>query len=76
MYGGTIVFTLLSAALVSASVQSGVSKEMEGGVSNTSEQTLYYGGDIITMEDDEATYVEAVIRWRWPFLSRWRGRRN
>ena len=29
--------------------------------SNTLQQTLYYGGDIITMDGDAPTYVEAVI---------------
>ena len=28
---------------------------------NAAEQTLYFGGDIITMEGDKANYVEAVI---------------
>ena len=26
------------------------------------EQTIYFGGDIITMEGDKAEYVEAVVR--------------
>ena len=31
------------------------------GSSDTLRQTIYYGGDIITMEGDKPTYVEAVI---------------
>jgi len=29
--------------------------------SDTLQQTIYYGGDIITMEGDKPTYIEAVI---------------
>ena len=32
-----------------------------GDAANTPQQTIYYGGDIITMEGDKVTYVEAVI---------------
>jgi len=31
------------------------------GASDTLQQTIYYGGDIVTMEGDKPTYVEAVI---------------
>ncbi len=34
---------------------------ISNALSNTLQQTLYYGGDIITMEGDEQNYVEAVI---------------
>ncbi len=34
---------------------------VKNATSDTLEQTLYFGGDIITMEGDKPTYVEAVI---------------
>ena len=61
MFRSTMVLTILSVALGIGSIQSWASKEMQNAVSNELEQTLYYGGDIITMEGDKPTYVEAVI---------------
>jgi len=53
MFRNTAAITLLSIALGSGSVQAAAPKTLE--------QTLYYGGDIVTMEGDEPTYVEVVI---------------
>ena len=53
-----IFFTLLFGC---GSAQSANSKEMDKAASDTLQQTLYYGGDIITMEGDEPSYVEAVM---------------
>lgn len=61
MFRSTIVLTLFLAVLGSGSVQSGGSKEMENVEPRKLDQPLYYGGDIITMEGDEATYIEAVM---------------
>ena len=49
----TMALTLLSVALIGGSVQAEATKRLV--------QNLYYGGDIITMEGGEPTYVEAVI---------------
>jgi len=38
------------------------SKDNTETSASTSETTLYYGGDIITMEGEEAQYAEAVVR--------------
>ena len=38
------------------------SKDNKETPPSTSETTLYYGGDIITMEGEEAQYAEAVVR--------------
>lgn len=61
MFRSAIVVTALSVALGSISVHSGAPKEMGNAGPDTLQQTIYYGGDIITMEGDKPTYVEAVM---------------
>ncbi len=56
---------VLLAVLAVASGSVGVHSETQQKVDNTSPmsgaQTIYYGGDIITMEGSKPTYVEAVV---------------
>jgi predicted amidohydrolase YtcJ len=56
-----LVFVILS--LFTAVSNAGASAEAEAvnAVVNLSEKTVYFGGDIITMEGNEVRYVEAVI---------------
>ncbi len=61
MLRSTIVLTLLAVVLGSGGVQSEAPKKMEHGITHPLVQTLYFGGDIVSMEGDEATYVEAVM---------------
>ena len=66
MYNKLILLCFAAMLLSCVSVVSAVSAgKQENGTadSNKLQQTLYYGGDIITMEGDEPTYVEAVIEW-------------
>ncbi len=55
-----IVFTLFGILLIASSCKEGAKSNKETPAS--SDTTLYYGGDIITMEGEEAEYAEAVVR--------------
>lgn len=55
-----IVFTLLGILLLLSSCKEDANSNKEAP-SSTSLTTLYYGGDIITMEGEEAQYAEAVV---------------
>ncbi len=54
IYFSTLAFTAMVGMTYTASAKSAVD-------TNAPKQTLYYGGDIITMEGDQPTYVEAVM---------------
>ena len=49
--------TLMASVVVTLSLFVGTPSAAADGP----QQTLYFGGDIITMEGDEPTYVEAVV---------------
>ncbi|WP_053990577.1 amidohydrolase [Mangrovimonas sp. TPBH4] len=53
---------LLLALIVFMSCKQKEDSTTETPVKTNSEQTLYFGGDIITMEGDQPQYVEAVVR--------------
>ncbi len=56
-----IVFTLLGILLLASSCKEDAKSNKETPASS-SDTTLYYGGDIITMEGEEAQYAEAVVQ--------------
>ncbi|MFH6767209.1 amidohydrolase [Gaetbulibacter aquiaggeris] len=55
------LLTLLGIVLLMSSCKDN-DKSNKETLSSTSETTLYFGGDIITMEGEEAQYAEAVVR--------------
>ncbi|RLA18909.1 MAG: amidohydrolase [Gammaproteobacteria bacterium] len=55
------IFFLLTLSLSVSNAASMDLKEKDETPSSMLRQTLYYGGDIITMDGDKPTYVEAVI---------------
>ncbi len=57
----TIVFLSMAVLLGFSSTVFAEMPEKKKAVSNSLQQTLYYGGDIITMEGDKPGYVEIVI---------------
>ena len=61
MYKTTIISFFIAVLLACSNAKSENLKEKEKTISNNLQQTLYYGGDIITMEGNKPTYVEAVI---------------
>jgi predicted amidohydrolase YtcJ len=61
MIRNTLFSVLISLVLLCASSASASQKEPGKVMPNELKQTIYYGGDIITMEGDEPAYVEAVI---------------
>ena len=56
-----ILLTLLGIVLLMSSCKDN-DKSNKETLSSASETTLYFGGDIITMEGEEAQYAEAVVR--------------
>ena len=57
----TYIFTLTIISLLLTSCTS-EKKELEASAENQLNQTLYYGGDIITMEGSSEVYTEAVVQ--------------
>ncbi len=59
-----LVVLAASAAILVGCTDSGQEEGETNAVAETRElqQTIYYGGDIITMDGDEPQYVEAVVR--------------
>jgi hypothetical protein len=56
-----MILIFIAVFLACTNAESADSKEKNKAVSVKLEQTIYYGGDIITMEGDKPTYVEAVM---------------
>ena len=61
MFRSTMTVIFFALLFSCGSAQSANAKEKEKTASDTLQQTLYFGGDIITMEGDKPTYVEAVM---------------
>lgn len=57
-----VIFTLLSACTILTSCTNDTGQQKAKAEPYQLRQTLYYGGDIITMEGDSAQYAEAVVQ--------------
>ncbi|MCK5824221.1 MAG: amidohydrolase [Ichthyobacteriaceae bacterium] len=58
----TKLVTMAMAVIVLFSCNNANEKNTTNTESNKLQQTIYYGGDIITMEGDSAQYVEAIVQ--------------
>ena len=61
MFRNTMILIIVTALLGCTHVINTPSKERDKVTSSKLQQTLYYGGDIITMDGNKPTYVEAVV---------------
>ncbi|BCG65240.1 MAG: hypothetical protein methR_P3065 [Methyloprofundus sp.] len=61
MFKITIIFIFTTVLLACTHFKDTNSNKVNKTTANKLQQTLYYGGDILTMEGDKPTYVEAVI---------------
>ena len=61
MFRSSMILIFIAVFLACTNAESADSKEKNKTASGKLEQTIYYGGDIITMEGDKPIYVEAVM---------------
>ena len=56
-----MLFIFVTSLLAWSNVKNTSPNVQDKAITNKLQQSLYYGGDIITMEGDKAAYVESVI---------------